>query len=306
VTSTVSLPLPRDVQRRLAAAGGLQLDMVVSAQTSAGQETKGSQLDVVAPRAVAVASVTPDPVATRGRTAVVDVRCAGTIPMHCGGPVQLVALPQGRRAARASDPVVGTTRVAGAAGATLPAKVALNATGRALLAKRGTLRVVARMTVPETGATRSSAPFAFRSMTEAEWLRRVIAEMQSAAPARMRLNNLLDRMNAGELTPDQTADLIESDTLKAREATLRRIAVYRQAPAGLERASRLLLRSYQQSVIANEQIIIWLRNGADHVNDTAWRYSAAASATKALLIAELVEAARPLGIPVPPATSLYP
>jgi hypothetical protein len=98
--STVSLKLPKDVQRQLAQSGDLDLNMSIQATTSAGQESKDTALALTAPRAKAIAAINPSNVSTSGASAQLTIRCGGAIPYHCAGPIQLYAVPTGRRAAR--------------------------------------------------------------------------------------------------------------------------------------------------------------------------------------------------------------
>ena len=304
-SSTVSLKLPKDVQRQLAVSGDLDLGMSISATTSVGEETKDTSLQLLAPRATAISAITPSNVSTSGASAQLTVRCSGTIPYHCAGPIQLYAVPTGRRAARAADPVVATASVKGAAGDNLPVKITLNATGRALLKKQGVLRVVAKMTVPETGATKTSAPIVFQTMRASDWLHRVLAEMARSAPARWYLNNTLDAFHAGSISNTEAAKRIRQHTLAEREQTLKRIELYLQAPASQKVQEHYLMLAYTQSVVADQKTIAWLKSGASAATDP-WRYHAKVSATKAKLVALLVKTAKPLGVPVPVATELYP
>jgi hypothetical protein len=303
--STVSLKLPKDVQRQLAQSGGLDLNMSIQATTSAGQESKDTALALTAPRAKAIAAINPSNVSTSGASAQLTIRCGGAIPYHCAGPIQLYAVPTGRRAARAADPVVATAAVKGAAGTNLPVKITLNATGKALLKKRGTLRVVARMSVPETGAAKASAPFVFQTVRADDWLRRVLAEMDRSTPARWFLNNTLDSFRAGEISAAEAARLIEKHTLDERENTVKRIQLYLQAPASQKLQAHYLMLAYTQSVEADRKTIAWLKAGGSPATEP-WQYHAKVSVTKAKLVELLLKTARPLGIPVPQATSLYP
>ena len=303
--STVSLKLPKDVQRQLAESGGLDLSMSVQAKTSAGEETKDTPLALTAPRATAIAAINPSNVSTSGASAQLTVRCGGTIPYHCAGPIQLYAVPQGRRSARAADPVVATASVKGAAGTNLPVKVMLNATGKALLKKHGSLRVVARMSVPETGATKSSASFVFQTVRTDDWLRRVLAEMTRSTPARWFLNNTLDSFRAGHITAAEAARLIEKHTLDERQNTVKRIDLYLQAPASQKLQEHYLMLAYTQSVLADKKTIAWLKAGGSPATEP-WRYHAKVSVTKAKLVKLLVKTATPLHIRVPQATELYP
>ena len=303
--STVSFKLPKDVQRQLAQSGGLDLNMSVQAKTAAGEETRDAPLALTAPRATAITSINPSNVSTSGASAQLTVRCGGTIPYHCAGPLQLYAVPQGRRSARAADPVVATASVKGAAGANLPVKIVLNAKGKALLKKQGTLRVVARMSVPETGAAKSSASFVFQTVRTDDWLRRVLAEMSRSTPARWFLNNTLDSFRAGRISAAEAARLIEKHTLEERENTVKRIQLYLQAPASQKLQAHYLMLAYTQSVVADQKTVAWLRAGGSPATEP-WQYHAKVSATKATLIKLLVKAAAPLGIPVPQASSIYP
>jgi hypothetical protein len=262
-------------------------------------------LALTAPRAKAIAVVKSSNVSARGASARLTVRCGGRIPYHCAGPIQLYAVPNGRRTARAADPIVATAAVKGAAGANLPVKITLNATGKALLKKRGTLRVVAKMNVPESGAMRVSAPFAFETIRADEWLRRVLSEMERSAPARIFLNNTLDSFRAGHITAAEAARLIEQRSLSERENTVKRITLYLQAPKSQQLTEGYLMLAYVQSVEANRRTIAWLRSGGSKETEP-WRYHAKVSTTKATLVQLLLKAAVPMGIPVPPATSLYP
>ena len=63
--------------------------------------------------------------------------------------------------------------------------------------------------------------------------------------------------------------------------------------------------AYTQSVVADQKTIAWLKSGASAATDP-WRYHAKVSVTKAKLVALLVKTAKPLGVPVPIATELYP
>ena len=303
--STVSLKLPKDVQRQLAESGGLDLSMSVQAKTSAGEETKDTPLALTAPRATAIAAINPSNVSTSGASAQLTVRCGGTIPYHCAGPIQLYAVPQGRRSARAADPVVATASVKGAAGTNLPVKIVLNGTGKALLKKHGSLRVVARMSVPETGATKSSASFVFQTVRTDDWLRRVLAEMTRSTPARWFLNNTLDSFRAGHITAAEAARLIEKHTLDERQNTVKRIDLYLQAPASQKLQEHYLMLAYTQSVLADKKTIAWLKAGGSPATEP-WRYHAKVSVTKAKLVKLLVKTATPLHIRVPQATELYP
>ena len=303
--STVSLKLPKDVQRQLAQDGGLDLEMSVNARTSAGEETKDAPLALTAPRATAIAAVNPSNVSTSGASAQLTVRCGGTIPYHCAGPIQLYAVPTGRRAARAADPIVATAAVKGAAGANLPVKITLNATGKALLKKQGTLRVVARMTVPETGATKASAPFVFQTVRTDDWLRRVLAEMTRSTPARWFLNNTLDSFHAGRLSAAEAARLIQKHTLDERQNTVKRIQLYLQAPPSQKLQEHYLMLAYTQSVLADQKTIAWLKAGGSAATEP-WQYHAKVSATKAKLVKLLVKTATPLHIRVPQATEIFP
>ena len=303
--STVSFKLPKDVQRQLAQSGGLDLNMSVQAKTAAGEETRDAPLALTAPRATAITSINPSNVSTSGASAQLTVRCGGTIPYHCAGPLQLYAVPQGRRSARAADPVVATASVRGAAGANLPVKIVLNAKGKALLKKQGTLRVIARMSVPETGAAKSSGSFVFQTVRADDWLRRVLAEMSRSTPARWFLNNTLDSFRAGRISAAEAARLIEKHTLEERENTVKRIQLYLQAPASQKLQAHYLMLAYTQSVVADQKTIAWLRAGGSPATEP-WQYHAKVSATKATLVKLLVKTAAPLGIPVPQASSLYP
>jgi hypothetical protein len=303
--STVSLKLPKDVQRQLAQSGDLDLNMSIQATTSAGQESKDTALALTAPRAKAIAAINPSNVSTSGASAQLTIRCGGAIPYHCAGPIQLYAVPTGRRAARAADPVVATAAVKGAAGTSLPVKITLNATGKALLKKRGSLRVVARMSVPETGATKTSAPFVFQTVRADDWLRRVLAEMDRSTPARWFLNNTLDAFRADEISAAEAARLIEKHTLEERENTVKRIQLYLQAPASQKLQAHYLMLAYTQSVLADRKTIAWLRAGGSPATEP-WQYHAKVSITKAKLVQLLVKTAGPLGIPVPQATNIYP
>ena len=303
--STVSFKLPKDVQRQLAQSGGLDLNMSVQAKTAAGEETRDAPLALTAPRATAITSINPSNVSTSGASAQLTVRCGGTIPYHCAGPLQLYAVPQGRRSARAADPVVATASVKGAAGANLPVKIVLNAKGKALLKKQGTLRVIARMSVPETGAAKSSGSFVFQTVRADDWLRRVLAEMSRSTPARWFLNNTLDSFRAGRISAAEAARLIEKHTLEERENTVKRIQLYLQAPASQKLQAHYLMLAYTQSVVADQKTIAWLRAGGSPATEP-WQYHAKVSATKATLVKLLVKTAAPLGIPVPQASSLYP
>ena len=277
----------------------------MQAKTAAGEETRDAPLALTAPRATAITSINPSNVSTSGASAQLTVRCGGTIPYHCAGPLQLYAVPQGRRSARAADPVVATASVKGAAGANLPVKIVLNAKGKALLKKRGSLRVVARMSVPETGAAKSSASFVFQTVRTDDWLRRVLAEMSRSTPARWFLNNTLDSFRAGRISAAEAARLIEKHTLEERENTVKRIQLYLQAPASQKLQAHYLMLAYTQSVVADQKTVAWLRAGGSPATEP-WQYHAKVSATKATLIKLLVKAAAPLGIPVPQASSIYP
>jgi hypothetical protein len=195
--------------------------------------------------------------------------------------------------------------VKGAAGTNLPVKITLNATGKALLRKQGTLRVVARMSVSETGATKASAPFVFQTVRADDWLRRVLAEMERSTPARWFLNNTLDAFRAGRITAAEAARLIEKHTLDEREHTVKRIELYLQAPASQKLQEHYLMLAYTQSVEADRKTIAWLKAGGNPATEP-WQYHAKVSVTKAKLVELLLKTARPLGIPVPQATSLYP
>ena len=303
--STVSLKLPKDVQRQLAQSGDLDLNMSIQATTSAGQESKDTALELTAPRATTIATVKPSAVSTSGASATLTVRCGGTIPYHCAGPIQLYAVPTGGRAARASDPIVAAAAVKGAAGSNLPVKIVLNAKGKALLKKQGTLRVVARMSVTETSATKVSAPFVFQTVRADDWLRRVLAEMDRSTPARWFLNNTLDSFRSGDISSAEAARLIEKHTLDERENTVKRIQLYLQAPASQKLQAHYLMLSYTQSVVADRKTIAWLKAGGSPATEP-WQYHAKVSETKAKLLQLLLKTAGPLGIPVPQATSIYP
>jgi hypothetical protein len=63
--------------------------------------------------------------------------------------------------------------------------------------------------------------------------------------------------------------------------------------------------AYTQSVEADRKTIAWLKAGGSPATEP-WQYHAKVSVTKAKLVELLLKTARPLGIPVPQATSLYP
>ena len=161
------------------------------------------------------------------------------------------------------------------------------------------------MTVPETGATKTSAPIVFQTMRASDWLHRVLAEMARSAPARWYLNNTLDAFHAGSISNTEAAKRIRQHTLAEREQTLKRIELYLQAPASQKVQEHYLMLAYTQSVVADQKTIAWLKSGASAATDP-WRYHAKVSATKAKLVALLVKTAKPLGVPVPVATELYP
>lgn len=66
-----------------------------------------------------------------------------------------------------------------------------------------------------------------------------------------------------------------------------------------------LMLAYTQSVVADQKTIAWLKAGGNPATEP-WRYHAKVSVTKAKLVALLVKTAKPLGVPVPIATELYP
>jgi hypothetical protein len=90
-----------------------------------------------------------------------------------------------------------------------------------------------------------------------------------------------------------------------RRQALREVHALPMPPRELRPITRLLERAFQQSLAANRAYVEWLRSGR-RADDTAWRRSAEATRTKALLIERLERAGRRHGIEVPPATGLWP
>jgi hypothetical protein len=302
-TESLLLGLPKDLLRRLAVEGTLGLDLSLYSSTNVGSKTSTAPVTFQAPIATGIAVVDPNLVPAGATTADLKVRCTGDIPFHCAGPITLIEAPRGK--SLRADAAVGTATVAGAAGDTLTTKVTLNAAGKKLLARYGKLRVVAKMTVPATGAVKLSKPFLFQTVRADDWLRRVLAEMARSAPARWFLNNTLDAFHRGEVSAKQAAAMIEKHTLDERQNTVKRIELYLQAPPSQKVAEKYLMLSYTKSVLADKKTIAWLKAGG-HAASDPWRYHAQASAVKAKLVALLLKAAKPLRIPVPPATNLYP
>ncbi|MGI9185969.1 MAG: hypothetical protein ACR2J9_00345 [Gaiellales bacterium] len=300
--STVNVPLPKDLQRRLATDGTLSVDMNVSAATGDGVDSAVIPVVLQAPAATGIQAISPTVPAPGATSTQVSLRCAGMIPYHCAGPISVIEAPTG---ARAGGGVIAVATVKGAAGENLTATISLNAAGKRLLAKRGTLSVIASATLEGSGATGSSSAFTFTNVRASDWLRQVIRKMDQGAPTRMRLNNVLDLYRTGRISAAVAARIVEHETLVQRQATLDALQFYRTPPKGLERASALVQAAYRQSIAANEAFLRWLRTGG-RLALYPWRPSAKASATKAKLIAELQRQAKPLGIPVRPVSSYYP
>ena len=306
-TENVALALPLKMQRRLAAAGVLRVNVVTTIDIDGSQVRVQSTMELTAPPAQAVRSASLKPRADG--SAVVTGQCAGTAVSRCEGTITLYGAPAvlNARIARANERVVvGTAKFAGASGTAVSAKTTLSDAGRKLLKKRGAVRVMPVMTF--TGGTRLDnelAGFTLSMMNAEQWLRSALATLYVGGQPRMDLNILLDQAKRRAVPRKVAANRIENTIIPQRERARKRVAALPVPPARLQPIVTLLMRAFNQSLQANHAYVEWLRSGRA-ADDKGWRISLRATDTKAKLLARLAQAGKPHGIRVPSATNFWP
>jgi hypothetical protein len=297
--------LPAGLQRQLARRGTMRA--VITAQVTSGGVTTTEQKTVtlVAPNARRVIQVRSARMKGSRDSLTVAARCAGTPAQRCRATValQLVAAGPGRPGQNQVT-VVGATRMEGASGTRLGARVRLSSAGRRLLRKHGSLRV--RPVITITGRHFRGPVVTIGGMTAPQWIRAVLAELDRNGDARGDLNALLDRVEAGEVSPQAGAGTIERDIIPRREETLRRLRDLPPPPPGLMRVRDDAIAAFTASIAANTATAGHLRQGGKPTNDPNSPLHVKASAIKERLMADLAAAARPYRISVPPARALWP
>jgi hypothetical protein len=122
---------------------------------------------------------------------------------------------------------------------------------------------------------------------------------------RLDLNLLLDGVAAGSTSRADAARAIERQIIPRREAARDRVRALPVPPKRLQPVVTLLLRSFDQSLAANRAYVRWLRSDR-RADDTGWRYSERATATKRRLIDLLNRLGTRYGIRVPAENGLWP
>lgn len=202
--------------------------------------------------------------------------------------------------------VIGSGRIAAPAGTAVRTTVRLNAAGRRLLTRAGSIRVQPVVTFKgDTRLERDLAPFTLTRMNERTWLRKALATLYIGGRPRLDLNMLLDDVRAGRVSRATAARRIEREVILQRQRARARAAALPIPHARLQRASILLLRAFDQSLAANRAYVTWLRSDAPR-DTRGWRISRRATRTKGLLMQQLAEHGARHRLRVPSATQLWP
>jgi hypothetical protein len=297
--------LPATLQRRLAVRGTMRA-VVTTEVTSGGQAASQDQsITLVAPNARRVVQVQSAPLRRSRDRLTVAARCVGSLPQRCRATVdlQLVGVAPGRRSSNQITSV-GRARMEGPTGVRLGTTIVLTPAGRRLLRTHGMLRV--RPIVTIAGTRIPGRVVVIGGMSAPAWIRAVLSELHRKGDARATLNGLLDQVEAGTLSPRAGADAIERIVQPARAETLARLKALPPPPARMDYLRRDVLAAFTTSIAANTATIGHLRAGGKPTNDPNSRLHVRATEIKARLMAGMAREAKPLGIAVPPARSLWP
>jgi hypothetical protein len=304
-TAALTAKLPATLQRSLARRGTIRATLRSEVTSDGATSTVTSQVTLVAPDARQVVQAKAAPQKGAKDAVTVAARCRGALAARCRAQVdlQLVGVGAGGRAPNQVT-IVGRAKMEGPSGARIGAKVTLDAVGRRLLKKHGTLRV---RPVIGLKAVKFRAPVVLLGGMDARtWIRAVLAELDRHGPVRADLNATLDRVHAREITPQAGADIIEKQILPDRMDTLARLRELPPPPARIDYVRRDVIEAFEVSIAANKGTMAHLRAGGMPTNDPTSRLHERATAVKKKLMADLARAGKPLGIEVPPARSLWP
>ncbi|MEI7438781.1 MAG: MBG domain-containing protein, partial [Thermoleophilia bacterium] len=306
-SSMIILQLPPKIQRQLAEAGVLTVNVVTIIQIDTSVIKMESSIQLEAPPATAIQDATLNP--TADGSSDFKAKCIGTMVTRCTGTIALYATESTLRAAKGravKKILLGTGPIGTAAGDKITSRVALNKEGQKLLKSGATIEVIPAI-VPngKTSFDGKLPNFSMSMMSAKQWLRRALDTLQVGGKPRLDLNLLLDSLSSGKTTRADAVRLIEREIIPRREQARAKVEALPIPPGKLRPIATLLLRAFDQSLAANHAYVDWLQSGA--AEDTqGWRYSKKASATKAKLISLLAKIGRANGVKVPPATGLWP
>ena len=304
-TAALTAKLPATLQRSLARRGTIRAT-VRSEVTSDGVTTVASKpVTLVAPDAREVVQTAAAVVRGSKDTLTVAARCRGSLAARCRAKVDLQLVGVGSRGRAANQAtIIGQAKMEGPTGARIGTRIVLDAVGRRLLKKHGTLRV--RPVITVRGKAFRGPTVLLGGMDARAWIRAVLAELDRHGPVRADLNATLDRVHAREITPQAGADIIEEQIIPDRVDTLARLRNLPPPPARIDYVRRDVIEAFVVSIAANKGTMAHLRAGGMPTNDPTSRLHERATAVKKKLMADLARAGKPLGIEVPPARSLWP
>ena len=183
------------------------------------------------------------------------------------------------------------------------ATVRLNARGRAMLKRSGTVPV---QVVVRLGRRTLRGPrVEVGAMPAKVYVRRVVGVLLKYGGARAELNRILDLVEAGTMSPSEGAARIRRDVLPRRRAALATVRAL-APPSGMRSVQRLAVAAYVQSISAGTASASHLAAGGRPTNDPSSPLHVQATRTKNALLAALARQGRASGVRVPPARALWP
>jgi hypothetical protein len=295
--------LPRSVQATIARKGEITATLVAEVSVEGVVSRTTSSITLRAPAARGVSRVETAPSRGRRDSVTVAARCEGSPVTRCRGVAELrMASAAARKGANAVT-VVGSAPLVGPGGARIGATVRLNAAGRAVLSRLGSVPAVLSVTI--NGRTVRGPRVEVGTLAPRIFITRLIDVMNRHGQARATFNRILDDVHAGTLSPQAGAARIRADIVPSRRAALASVTAL-AAPRDLQRLRGLAIRAYELSIRAGEATAGHLAAGGMPTNDPNSPLHVEATRVKDTLLSGLAQRGRALGVDVPPARALWP
>jgi hypothetical protein len=302
-TSGLRAALPKSVQATIARKGEIVATLRTEVSVEGAVTTTSTSITLRAPAARGVSGLDTAPSRGRRDAVTVAARCEGSPVTRCRGvaELRLIGRVPGKRANGAT--IVGSAPLEGPGGSRIGATVTLNAAGRRVLARLGS--VPASLSVTLNGRTVRGPAVEVGTLPPRIWVTRMVGILDKYGKARATLNGILDEVHAGTASPQAGAARIRAQVLPRRRAALAEVSAL-AAPAELRPLRTLAMRAYEVSIKAGEATAGHLATGGMPTNDPNSPLHVEATRVKEALLAGLAARGRALGVDVPPARTLWP